>query len=85
MPAFVVWPVNATQVQIAVNFAVKHNLCIMVAGTGHDFLNRHSCKDGFFIRTSLLKSVSWDLTDSKGFGNPDGNVKFGAGFVFSEA
>ena len=32
-----------------------------------------------------MKSISWDLTDSKGFGNPDGNVKFGSGIVFSEA
>lgn len=26
-----------------------------------------------------------DLTDAKGFGHPDGNFKFGAGVVFSEA
>ncbi|TNV81423.1 hypothetical protein FGO68_gene14355 [Halteria grandinella] len=83
-PAFVVWPVNASQVQIAVKFARKHNLCISVAGTGHDFLNRHSCADGVLIRTALLKDAVWDLTDTKGFGNADGNVKFGAGLVFSE-
>lgn len=57
----------------------------MVAGTGHDFINRHSCKDGVFIRTSLLKEVSWDLTDAKGFGHADGNVRLGAGTVWSEA
>ena len=80
-----VWPVNTTQVQIAVNFANAHNLCIMVAGTGHDFLNRHSCENGVFIRTALLKDISWDLTDSRGLGNADGNVKLGSGLVFSEA
>lgn len=84
-PAFVVWPLTAEHVKLAVGFAVAHNLCIMVAGTGHDFMNRHSCADGFFIRTSLLKDIEWDLNDSKGFGHPDGNVKFGAGIVFSEA
>lgn len=84
-PAFVVWPVNASQVQLAVQFATKHNLCIMVAGTGHDFVNRHSCKDGVFIRTSLLKDTVFDLTDSRGFGHADGNVKLGAGLVWSEA
>ena len=57
----------------------------MVAGTGHDFINRHSCNNGIFIRTSLLKDIIWDLKDSKGFGHPEGNVKFGAGIVFSEA
>jgi ribonuclease T2 len=72
-------------VQTAVRFAREHNLCISVAGTGHEFLNRHSCEDGVFIRTSLLKDVTWDLTDSKGFGHADGNVKLGAGLVWSEA
>ncbi len=57
----------------------------MIAGTGHDFLNRHSCNDGIFIRTALLKDIEWDLEDKKGFGNPDGSVRFGAGIVFSEA
>jgi ribonuclease T2 len=84
-PAFTVWPLTAQHVQLAVQFAVKHNLCVAVAGTGHDFLNRHSCDDGVFIRTSLLKDIEWDLVDSRGFGNKDGNVRFGAGIVFSEA
>jgi ribonuclease T2 len=83
-PSIVVWPINSTQVQIALRFANTHNLCVMVAGTGHDYLNRHSCKDGVFIRTSLLKNISWDLTDSRGLGNPDGNVKLGAGLVWGE-
>jgi ribonuclease T2 len=83
-PSFVIWPVNTTQVQIALKFANDHNLCVMVAGTGHDFLNRHSCKDGVFIRTSLLKNISWDLSDSRGFGHSEGNVQLGAGLVWSE-
>lgn len=56
----------------------------MVAGTGHDFMNRHSCKNGVFIRTALLKDKIWDLTDAKGFGHPEGNVKLGAGNVWME-
>lgn len=60
-------------------------MCIMVAGTGHEFNNRHSCQDGLFIRMALMKEVEFDLEDKKGFGHPDGSVKFGAGFVFSEA
>jgi hypothetical protein len=58
----------------------------MVAGTGHDFLNRHTCENGFFIRTTLLKDIEWDLNNTKGFlHSKEGNVKFGAGIVFSEA
>ena len=56
----------------------------MVAGTGHDFLNRHSCENGVFIRTALLKNISWDLADSRGLGNADGNVKLGSGLVWDE-
>lgn len=79
-----VWPVNSTQVQIALAFARKHDLCVSVAGTGHDFLNRHSCDNGVFIRTSLFKDISWDLSDARGFGHADGNVKLGAGLVWAE-
>jgi len=57
----------------------------MVAGTGHDFMNRHSCENGIFIRTTFLKDIEWDLNDTKKLGAPDGSVKFGAGVVFSEA
>ena len=56
----------------------------MVAGTGHDFLNRHSCPHGVFIRMGLMKSISFDLTDSRGFGWTDGNVQLGPGLTFSE-
>eukprot|EP00128_Syssomonas_multiformis_P015447 Colp12_sorted_trinity150504_noHs@18271 len=82
-PAFIVWAVTAEHVQKAVQFANKHNLCVSVAGTGHDFINRHSCPDGVFIRTTLLKEKSWDLAPSAGA--PHGKVRFGAGIVFSEA
>eukprot|EP00756_Hemistasia_phaeocysticola_P013693 Hpha_TRINITY_DN15295_c3_g5::TRINITY_DN15295_c3_g5_i1::g.68443::m.68443 len=84
-PAFVAWPLTAKHVQEAVRFAVKHNLCISVAGTGHDFLNRHSCPDGIFIRTSLMKDIDWDLTDSRGYGWAPGNVQLGPGIIFDEA
>jgi len=84
-PGFVVWALSVEDVQTAVRFAVKHNLCISVLGTGHDFMNRHSCSDGVLIRTTLLKDIEWDLDDKKGFGNVDGNVKYGSGIVFSES
>lgn len=43
-------------------------MCIMVAGTGHDFINRHSCQEGLFIRTALLKGAEFDLEDKKAMG-----------------
>jgi hypothetical protein len=36
---------------------------IMVAGTGHEFNNRHSYQDGLFIRTALIKEVTFDHED----------------------
>jgi ribonuclease T2 len=83
-PAFVAWPTNVTQIQTLVKFSKKHNLCLSVAGTGHEMLRRHTCQDGLFIRTTLMKGISWDLTDSRGYGHADGNVKVGSGIVFSE-
>lgn len=87
-PAFVVWPTSAQQVVTVVAFAAKHNLCISVAGTGHDFLNRHSSNQSMFVRTSLLKDMEFDtykgpLPDGRMAGAGD-SVRVGAGLVFSE-
>eukprot|EP00004_Rigifila_ramosa_P000448 TRINITY_DN1046_c0_g2_i2.p1 TRINITY_DN1046_c0_g2~~TRINITY_DN1046_c0_g2_i2.p1 ORF type:complete len:604 (+),score=102.82 TRINITY_DN1046_c0_g2_i2:23-1813(+) len=76
-PAFVAWPLNANHVQQIVKFAVDHKLAVCVAGTGHDFLNRHSCDQGVLIRMSLLKEKTWDLTAN--------TARFGAGLTWSEA
>merc|ERR1719219_849229 len=59
-PGFVVWALSTEHVQKALKFAVKHNLCVAVAGTGHDFMGRHSCKNGIFIRTTMLKGMDFD-------------------------
>ena len=80
-PTFVVFALTADHVQAAVSFAVAHSLCIAVAGTGHDFLNRHSCYNGMLIRTTLLKGFEWALDDKRG---PAGTVKVGSGVTFSE-
>jgi ribonuclease T2 len=77
-PAFVAWPLNTEHVQRLVAFASAHNLCIAVAGTGSDFINRHTCDQGLMIRTSLLKGIEWDLAGD------ELSVKLGAGLVFSE-
>lgn len=90
-PAFVVWPLTAQHVATAVAFASHHNLRVCVAGTGHDFLNRHSCgHDSLLIRTGLLKSMDWtvegDGVDAFGVGGtPSGFVRLGAGVNWGEA
>ena len=86
-PQFVAFPVTAAHVQTCVRFAVTHKLCVAVLGTGHDFVNRHSCEgpSSILIRTTLLKDVAWDLRDARGLGSPAGSVRFGAGTTFSEA
>ena len=80
-PAIAVWPLTTEHVQASVKFAIKHKLCVMVLGTGHDFLNRHSCNNGILIRTTLLKSSVWNLDDPR---SPGGSVTFGPGKTFSE-
>lgn len=86
IPGFIVWPTTVAHVQEAVKFATSHNLCIMVAGTGHDFMNRHSCQDGVFIRTALMKNMTFDNNNEKNFpGATDGNVELGPGIVLAEA
>jgi hypothetical protein len=36
------------------------------------------------IRTTLIKSIEWDLNDLRGFGSKAGTVKIGSGLTFSE-
>eukprot|EP00899_Mesostigma_viride_P002453 jgi/Mesvir1/12208/Mv00437-RA.1 len=81
-PAIVVFPTTWQHVQSTMLFAVAHDLKVCVAGTGHDFLNRHSCNNGVLIRTIFLKGAEFDLTDTRQLGSP--NVRLGAGMVFAE-
>lgn len=84
-PAFVVWPLKASHVQTAVQFAKQHRLCISVVGAGHDYLSRHSCPQGLMIRTSLLNSIHVSLSPNNSFNHPDGVASFGSGLVVSQA
>ena len=83
-PALVVWPVDTADVQKTLRFANKHNLFVSIAGTCYDFLNWHTCNDGVFIRTSLLKDTEFDLNYARG-GKIGGTVRLCTGVVFSEA
>jgi ribonuclease T2 len=79
LPAFVVWPLNEQDVQAAVRFAAAYNLCVAVAGPGHEFVNRHSAcgQSAMLIRTSLMKFHRCN-GDSK-------TLTLGPGLVFDEA
>eukprot|EP00899_Mesostigma_viride_P028583 jgi/Mesvir1/890/Mv17454-RA.1 len=81
-PAFVAFPTTWLHVQELMLFAVAHDLKVCVAGTGHDFLNRHSCNEGILIRTIFLKGAEFDLTDARSLGSP--SVRLGAGMVWGE-
>jgi len=78
-PAIIAWPLTKEHVVTLVEFANKHDLCVSVAGTGHDFLTRQmsvGCKDGLFIRTSFMKDMEFD--------DKVNTVKMGPGIVFAE-
>jgi ribonuclease T2 len=79
-PAFVAFPVTVEHVQALLAFVREHDLAVCVAGTDHDFLNRHSC-DGVLIRMNLFKSIEFldPVVD-----NGTGSVRVGAGVVFAE-
>jgi len=79
-PAFVVWPLTAAHVEVAVRFAARHRLCVAVIGSGSDFANRHSCPNGLYIRTSLMKARAWRTDRDSG-----GLATFGAGVNCGEA
>jgi ribonuclease T2 len=50
---------------------------VSVAGTGHDFLNRHTSSDNcVFIRTTFMKGITWSSDKS--------TVRLGPGLVFDE-
>lgn len=82
-PGFVVWPLVPRDVQLAVAFAHRHRLCVSVLGTGHDFLNRHSCPTGgVLIRTTLMNSIDF-LPYAPN--EAHGAFRYGPGITFSMA
>ena len=87
-PAFTVFVQNAAQAATALAFAVRHDLCVMVASTGHEYNNRHSCPpDGVFIRTALMKDKEFlpaNRAPDGPSGSPHGAFRLGPGNIFSE-
>ncbi|WPJ66499.1 hypothetical protein SMAC4_03856 [Sordaria macrospora] len=85
-PFIVVFPLNERHVVAALNFAVRHRLCISTSGTGHEYNSRNSCPTGgILIRTILLKDKTFMPTWSEDLTlAPAGAFRFGAGTTFAE-
>jgi FAD/FMN-containing dehydrogenase len=49
---------SAAHIQAAVNFAVTHNVKLVIKNTGHDFLGRSSAPDSLQISTYKMKNIT---------------------------
>ncbi|KAF9222133.1 FAD-binding domain-containing protein [Gyrodon lividus] len=50
---------SVADIQAAVNFAVKHNLKLVVKNTGHDFLGRSAARGSFVVWTHNMKNITY--------------------------
>lgn len=53
---------NAEDVAAAINFASKHNIRLVVKGTGHDYLGRSNGKNSLLIWTHNMRDIKVDET-----------------------
>ncbi|KAF9236142.1 hypothetical protein BU15DRAFT_77242 [Melanogaster broomeanus] len=51
---------SVTDIQAAINFAVKHNLKLVVKNTGHDYLGRSAARGSFVVWTHNMKNISYN-------------------------
>ncbi|KAH7930955.1 FAD-binding domain-containing protein [Leucogyrophana mollusca] len=51
-----------SDIQAAVNFAVKHNLRLTVKNTGHDYFGRSSGRGSFLVWTHNMKDISYNAS-----------------------
>ncbi|KAF8835607.1 FAD-binding domain-containing protein [Paxillus ammoniavirescens] len=50
---------SVADIQAGVNFAVKHNLKLVVKNTGHDYLGRSAAKGSFVVWTHNMKNITY--------------------------
>lgn len=82
-PFLTVFPVTIAQIKTVLDFSKRHRLCVSVAGSGTDRLNRHTaCEHSLMIRTALFKNISVDLDDKRHLGHA--NIRIGPGVTASE-
>ncbi|KIJ13625.1 hypothetical protein PAXINDRAFT_116940 [Paxillus involutus ATCC 200175] len=51
---------SVADIQAGVNFAVKHNLKLVVKNTGHDYLGRSAARGSFVVWTHNMKNITYD-------------------------
>ncbi|KAH9896809.1 FAD-binding domain-containing protein [Cubamyces lactineus] len=49
---------TVNDIQVAVRFAARHNLRLVIKNTGHDYLGRSSGRDSFMIWTHHMKNIT---------------------------
>ncbi|KIJ13630.1 hypothetical protein PAXINDRAFT_80827 [Paxillus involutus ATCC 200175] len=50
---------SVADIQAGVNFAVKHNLKLVVKNTGHDYLGRSAARGSFVVWTHNMKNITY--------------------------
>ncbi|KAF8838540.1 FAD-binding domain-containing protein [Paxillus ammoniavirescens] len=53
---------SVADIQAGVNFAVKHNLKLVVKNTGHDYLGRSAARGSFVVWTHHMKNITFNPT-----------------------
>ncbi|KAF9236143.1 hypothetical protein BU15DRAFT_64240 [Melanogaster broomeanus] len=79
---------SVTDIQAAINFAVKYSLKLVVKNTGHDLLGRSAARGSFVVWTHNMKNISYN-TAFVPQGGPANDtydaVTLGAGVQWHEA
>jgi len=79
---------TVNDVQVAVRFAARHNLRLVVKNTGHDYLGRSAGRGAFMIWTHHLKNITYDANFIPDGGSNNETVPaltVGAGVQWREA
>ncbi|GJE99668.1 FAD-binding domain-containing protein [Phanerochaete sordida] len=81
---------SVEDIQLAINFAVTHNLRVVVKNTGHDYFGRSTARGGFLIWTHHLKNITYHDTFKPSGAPSNGTVysdamTLGSGIQWQEA
>ncbi|KIK73665.1 hypothetical protein PAXRUDRAFT_112910, partial [Paxillus rubicundulus Ve08.2h10] len=79
---------SVADIQAAINFAVNHNLKLVVKNTGHDFLGRSAARGSFVVWTHNMKNITYSSTFVPQGAPPNETydaITLGAGVQWDEA
>jgi len=63
IPQYAVRARNAQDISVAVKFATKHSIPVVIKNTGHDYLGRSSRRNALLIWTHFLREISFENQD----------------------